>query len=49
MRFPAGTLIVSGDDGTRIVQSDTTLTPANRYIVALELDVADEVLNLMRG
>jgi trk system potassium uptake protein TrkA len=49
VRFPAGTLIVSDDDGHRIARPDTTLTPGNRYIVALEPDVADEVMNLMRG
>jgi trk system potassium uptake protein TrkA len=49
VRFPAGTLIVSDDDGNRIARSDTTLTPGSRYVVALEPDVADEVMNLMRG
>ena len=49
VRFPAGTLIVSDDDGTRIARPDTTLTPGSRYVVAVEPDVADEVMNLMRG
>jgi trk system potassium uptake protein TrkA len=49
VRFPAGTLIVSDDEGHRIARPDTTLTPGNRYIVALEPNVADEVMNLMRG
>jgi len=49
VRFPAGTLIVSAADGNRIARPDTTLTPGNRYVVALEPDVADEVMNLMRG
>jgi trk system potassium uptake protein TrkA len=49
VRFPAGTLIVSDDDGNRIAQSDTTLTPGSRYVVAVEPDVAGEVMNLMRG
>ncbi len=49
VRFPAGTLIVSDDDGNRIARPDTTLTPGNRYVVAVEPDVADEVMNLMRG
>ncbi|WP_121823220.1 potassium channel family protein [Halostella salina] len=49
VRFPAGTLIVSDDDGNRIARSDTTLTPGSRYVVAVEPDVADEVMNLMRG
>ena len=49
VRLPAGTLVVSDDDGTRIARSDTTLTPGSRYVVAIEPDVADEVMNLMRG
>ncbi|MHB9286016.1 potassium channel family protein [Halobacteriales archaeon Cl-PHB] len=49
VRFPAGTLVVSGDDGDRVARPDTTLTPGSRYVVALEPDVADEVMNLMRG
>ena len=49
VRFPAGTLIVSDDDGHRIARPDTTLTPGSRYVVAVEPDVADEVMNLMRG
>lgn len=49
VRFPAGALIVSDSDGNRIARPDTTLTPGDRYIVAVEPDVADEVMNLMRG
>ena len=49
VRFPAGTLIVSDDGGHRIARSDTTLTPGNRYVVAVEPNVADEVMKLMRG
>jgi trk system potassium uptake protein TrkA len=49
VRFPAGTLVVSDDDGHRVARSDTTLSPGSRYIVAVEPDVADEVMNLLRG
>ncbi|MEF8826450.1 MAG: TrkA family potassium uptake protein [Halapricum sp.] len=49
VRFPAGTLIVSDDEGNRIARPDTTLTPGSRYVVAVEPDVADEVMNLIRG
>lgn len=49
VRFPEGTLIVSDDNGNRIAGPDTTLTPGSRYVVAVEPDVADEVMNLMRG
>lgn len=49
IRFPAGTLVVSDDDGNHIARPETTLTPGKRYIVAVEPDVADEVMNLLRG
>ena len=49
VRFPAGVLIVSDEAGDRIARPDTTLTPGSHYVVALEPDVADEVMNLMRG
>lgn len=49
VRFPAGTLIVSDEDGRRIARSDTTLTAGSRYIVAVEPDVAEEVMNLLQG
>lgn len=49
VRFPSGTLVISDDDGHRIARPDTRLTPGKRYIVAVEPDVADEVMNLLRG
>jgi trk system potassium uptake protein TrkA len=49
VRFPAGTLVVSDDDGHRVARPETTLTAGSRYVVAVEPDVADEVMNLMRG
>jgi len=49
VRFPEGTLIISDDDGKRVARPGTTLTPGKRYVVAVEPDVVDEVLNLMRG
>jgi trk system potassium uptake protein TrkA len=49
VRFPAGTLIVSDEDGDRVARPETTLTAGSRYVVAVEPDVADEVMNLMRG
>ena len=49
VRFPTGTLVVSDDDGHQVARPDTTLTPGRRYVVAVEPDVADEVMNLMRG
>ena len=49
IHFPAGTLVISDVDGERIARPDTTLEPGRRYIVAVEPDVADEVMNLLRG
>ncbi|SDF52623.1 potassium channel family protein [Halorientalis regularis] len=49
VNFPTGTLVVSDDDGERIAGPDTTLDPGKRYVVAVEPDVADEVMNLLRG
>lgn len=47
--FPEGTLIVSDDHGDCIAGPDTTLTAGNQYVVAVEPEVVDEVLNLLRG
>ena len=49
VRFPTGTLVVSDGDGNRVARPDTTLTPDSRYVIAVEPDVADEVMNLLRG
>jgi K+ transport systems, NAD-binding component len=49
VRFPAGTLVISDDDGERVAQPDTVLTPGRRYTVAVESDVVDEVMRLLRG
>jgi trk system potassium uptake protein TrkA len=49
VRFPSGTLVISDDDGNRVARPDTTLDPGKRYVVAVEPDVVDEVLNLLRG
>jgi trk system potassium uptake protein TrkA len=49
VRFPSGTLVVSDDDGSRVARPDTVLEAGKRYVVAVEPDVADEVMNLLRG
>jgi len=49
INFPTGTLVISDDDGERIARPDTTLTAGKRYVVAVEPDVVDEVMRLMRG
>jgi len=40
---------VSDANGEQIARADTTLTPGSSYVVAVEPDVVDEVMNLMRG
>ncbi|WP_436901690.1 NAD-binding protein [Halovenus halobia] len=49
VRFPEGTLIISNEEGNRIARSDTQLTAGNRYVVAVEPGVVDEVMNLLQG
>ncbi|MFB6096013.1 MAG: NAD-binding protein [Haloferacaceae archaeon] len=49
VNFPSGTLVISGSEGERIARSDTTLEAGKRYVVAVEPDVVDEVMNLLRG
>jgi len=49
VRFPEGTLIVSGADGERVARSDTTLSAGRRYVVAVEPSVVEEVMNLLQG
>jgi len=47
--LPRGSLIVSDRDRTRIARADTELEAGERYIVAAETDVTEEVLALFRG
>jgi len=47
--LPSGSLLVSTADRTELAGADTVLEPDERYILAVETDVVDEVLNLMRG
>ncbi|WP_440991981.1 potassium channel family protein [Haloarchaeobius baliensis] len=47
--LPRGSLVVSGAAGDRAAQSDTRLEVGKTYIVAVEPDVADEVVNLFQG
>lgn len=49
VRFPDGTLVVSDGDGDRVARSEMELTAGTRYIVAVEPDVVDEVMNLLQG
>lgn len=47
--LPRGSLVISGADGDEIAASDTTLVPGERYLVAVEPAVADEVRHLFCG
>jgi trk system potassium uptake protein TrkA len=47
--FPRGTLVVSDVSAGAIAGPETELIPGRTYVVALTTDVADEVVNLMRG
>lgn len=49
VRFPEGTLIVSDENGEQVARPDTTLSAGGRYVVAVEPDVAEEVMNLLQG
>jgi len=49
VRFPTGTLVISDGDGERIARPDTTLEAGRHYVVAVEPDVAGEVLDLLQG
>jgi trk system potassium uptake protein TrkA len=47
--LPRGSLVVSDADGHRTAGSETELVAGRSYVVAVEPDVADEVVNLFRG
>jgi len=47
--LPTGSLLISTADRKELAGADTVLEPDERYILAVESGVVDEVLNLMRG
>jgi trk system potassium uptake protein TrkA len=49
VRLPRGSLIVVDYHGNRIGGPETVLEPGERYVVAVEKGVSDEVMNLLRG
>ena len=49
VRFPTGTLVISSDEDAGIARPDTVLAAGSRYVVAVEPEVSDEVMNLLRG
>lgn len=49
VRLPKGSLIIVDYEGNRIGGPETVLEAGHHYIIAVEADVMDEVLNLLRG
>lgn len=49
VRLPRGSLIISDAGGGHIGGPDTLLEAGDRFVVAVESDVAGEVMNLLRG
>lgn len=49
INFPVGTLVISGAGGDHVARPDTVMEPGKRYIIAVDPDVAEEVMNLLRG
>ncbi|WP_276270563.1 potassium channel family protein [Haloarcula litorea] len=49
VRLPKGAVVVSDESGDRVAGPETVLTAGERYVVAVEPGVADEVMNLFRG
>lgn len=47
--FPRGSLIIAHANGDRVSTAESVLEPGNRYLVAVEAAVNDEVMNLLRG
>lgn len=47
--LPAGSLLISSADRETLAGPETVLEPDERYVLAVESDVVDEVMNLMRG
>jgi trk system potassium uptake protein TrkA len=47
--LPEGSLLISTADRTELAGPDTVLEPGTQYILAVESDVVDEVMNLFRG
>lgn len=47
--LPAGSLLISTADREKLAGPDTVLETDESYILAVESDVVDEVINLMRG
>lgn len=49
VRLPRGSLIIAHAGGDRVSGAETVLEPGERYLVAVEAAVNEEVMNLFRG
>jgi len=49
VRLPEGSLLISTADRALLAGADTVLEAGERYLLAVESDVTDELLNLLRG
>jgi trk system potassium uptake protein TrkA len=49
IQLPRGCLVVSTEAGDRVASAETRLQQGERYLVAVEPDVTDEVVNLFRS
>jgi trk system potassium uptake protein TrkA len=49
VRLPAGSIVISDQTADKVAKPDTVLQAGERYSVAVEPAVADEVMNLLRG
>lgn len=47
--LPKGSLIIAHANGDRVSTAETILEPGDRYLVAVEAAVNEEVMNLLRG
>jgi trk system potassium uptake protein TrkA len=47
--LPKGSLIIAHANGDRVSTAETVLEPGDRYLVAVEAAVNEEVMNLLRG
>jgi trk system potassium uptake protein TrkA len=47
--FPRGSLIIAHANGDRVSTAETVLEAGDRYLVAVEAAVNEEVMNLLRG
>jgi len=49
VRLPDGSIVISDETANFVAKPETVLVPGERYVVAVEPAVADEVMNLLRG